>query len=190
MAQVKPEVNRSQIIREFVKKNPNSSVPEVVAALAKNGVEVSKNHVYIVISKMKEKKQQKRAEKAAAAPSSNGSISKNGLASGKAPSKSSAIHDVLKENRHLTANEVVSALAEKGISVTDGLVYFVKGQMKGKRGRKKKTSQVVASVATAVVSAPVSANGDAVKTILKIKGWASEVGGLKKLKGLVDALSE
>jgi len=84
------------------------------------------------------------------------------------------------------AKEVVSALAENGIGVTEGLVYFVKGQMKGKRGRKKKASQVVAPVATVAVSA----NGDAVKTILKIKGWASEVGGLTKLKGLVDALSE
>lgn len=178
MAQAKPEVNRSQIIRDFVKKNPTSPVPEIVAALAKNGVEVTKNHVYIVISKMKEKKQQKKAEKAAAAaPSSNG----------KAQSKSASVRAVLRENRHLTANEVVAALAEKGISVTDGLVYFVKGQMKGKRGRKKRTSQVDVQVATATV---VSANGDTVKTILKIKGWATEIGGLKKLKALVDALGE
>ncbi len=33
-------------------------------------------------------------------------------------------------------------------------------------------------------------SGDAVKTILKVKGWAAEIGGMKKLKALVDALSE
>jgi len=175
MAQFKPEINRSQIIRDFVAKNPKASIAEVVTALAENGVEVSKNHVYVVKAKMEAKKQRKRQEKAAASASGNGS---------KAPSKSSMVRDVLKENRKLTAKEVVAAMAEKGIDVTEGLVYFVKGQMKGKRGRRKKASQAVAPVA----AAPVSVNGDAVKTILKIKGWASEIGGMKKLKALVEAL--
>lgn len=96
------------------------------------------------------------------------------------PSKSAAIRDVLKANGKLTAKEVVSILAEKGIKVKEGLVYKVKGYMKGRKGRK----EIVATVAA------TTNNGDAVKTILKLKSWASEVGGLKKLKELVDALSE
>jgi hypothetical protein len=180
MAQSKPEINKSQSIRDYLRKNPKANVKEVVSALAEQGVTVTDNHVYGVKGKMELKKQQKRAAKAAAAPSGNGSVSK-------APSKSSAIHDVLKGNRHLTANEVVSALAEKGISVTDGLVYFVKGQMKGRR---KKVKQMVAQVAATTSTATPTSNADAVKTILKVKGWASEVGGMKKLKSLVDALSE
>ena len=99
------------------------------------------------------------------------------------PSKSAAIREVLKENRKLTAKEVVSALAAKGIQVTEGLVYFNKGKMKGRRGRRKKARQMVARVAA-------TGNTDPVATILKVKSWASELGGMKKLKALVDALTE
>jgi len=41
-----------------------------------------------------------------------------------------------------------------------------------------------------VSAATASGNGDAVKIILRVKTWATEVGGIKKLKALVDALSE
>jgi len=100
------------------------------------------------------------------------------------PSKSAAIRDVLMANGKLTAKEVVSVLAAKGIKVREGLVYGVKGYMKGRKGRRKKIRQMVATVAV------TTGDGDAVKTILKVKGWANEIGGLKKLKELVDALSE
>src|SRR5262245_8382703 len=99
------------------------------------------------------------------------------------PSKSAAIRDLLKENRRLTAKEVVSILAEKGVKVKEGLVYAVKGYMKGRKGRRRKARQMVENVAA-------TGNSDPVATILKVKGWATSVGGMKKLKALVDALSE
>jgi hypothetical protein len=55
--------------------------------------------------------------------------------------------------------------------------------MKELRGRRKKDRQMVANVAA-------TGNSDPVATILKVKRWANEVGGMKKLKALVDALSE
>ena len=73
--------------------------------------------------------------------------------------------------------------ADKGITVTTNQVYFIKGEMKGRR---KKAQKVVAEVAVATETT----SGDAVKTILKVKSWAAEIGGMKKLKALVDALSE
>ncbi len=189
MAQAKPEVNKSQAIRDFVTKNPTIPVSEVVIMLAERGVEVTKNHVYTVLGKMKAKKQEKAEAKAAAKESQAkeaATVSSNGSA--KAPSKSSAVRAILKGNRKMLAKDVVSALAEKGVTVTEGLVYFVKGQMKG---RKKKASQEVAQeVVVQVATAPVMSDGDAVKTILKVKGWATEIGGMKKLKALVEALSE
>jgi hypothetical protein len=97
--------------------------------------------------------------------------------------KSAAIREVLRENRKLSATEVVAALAAKGIRVKAGLVYFVKGHMKGRRGRRRKARRMAAEVVA------VRGNSDPVATILKVTGWASEVGGLKKLKALVDALS-
>jgi serine/threonine protein kinase len=99
------------------------------------------------------------------------------------PSKSAAIRDVLKANPKLTAKEVVATLAKKGLQVKEGLVYFVKGRMKGRKGRRKKARHMVEKVTA-------TGNSDPVATILKVKGWANEVGGLKKLKALVDALTE
>ena len=176
MAQQSPEINRSQIIRDFVKQNPTLSIAEVVTMLGERGVTVTKNHVYVVLGKMKAKKQQRRT----AAASGNGAVNAKNV------SKSSAVRTILKGNRKMMAKDVVFALAEKGIVVTEGLVYYVKGKMKGRGGRKK-TSQAVVQVAA---RASVSENGDALKTILKVKGWAAEVGGMKKLKALVEALSE
>lgn len=94
--------------------------------------------------------------------------------------KSEEIRKVVRANRKMKAKQVVSTLAERGIPVTDTLVYLVKSKMKGRR---KKAREAVASVAA-------TGNSDPLTTIRKIKQWANEVGGLKKLKALVDALSE
>ena len=106
------------------------------------------------------------------------------MAKKSAVSKSEEVRQFLKAHRRMKTKDVVAALGEKGIEVKPGLVYFIKGQLKGKRGRRKKARQMVARVA--------ARNGhlDPVNTILKVKGWASEVGGMKKLKALVEALSE
>jgi hypothetical protein len=97
--------------------------------------------------------------------------------------KSEEIRKLFKSNPTMPVSEVRSTLAAKGIKVSDNLVYFVKGKMKGRKGRRRKARQMVAKVAA-------TGNHDPVATIIKVKGWANEVGGLKKLKGLVDALSE
>src|SRR5882724_9996354 len=97
-------------------------------------------------------------------------------------SKSEEIRQLLKTNPMMAAQEAVAALAAKGIEVSDNLVYFVKGKIKG---RKKKAQQVVARVAeTNNVT-----KSDALATILKVEALATDVGGLKKLKALVEALS-
>ena len=97
--------------------------------------------------------------------------------------KSEEIRQLFRSNPKMPAKEVVATLAGRGIKVADTLVYYVKGKMKGRQGRHKRAQQMVANVAA-------TGNTDPVKTILKVKGWANEVGGLKKLKALVDALSE
>jgi hypothetical protein len=97
--------------------------------------------------------------------------------------KSEEIRQLLRANPKLSVKEIVETLAGKGIKVGDNLVYFVKGNMKGRQARRKKGRQMVANVAA-------TGDSDPVKTILKVKAWANEVGGMKKLKALVDALTE
>jgi hypothetical protein len=99
--------------------------------------------------------------------------------------KSEEIRKLLKANPQIGAKEAIAALGAKGIEVGDGLFYFVKGHIKGRKGRKKKAKQVVAKVAE-TTNVPKT---DALTTILKVKALANEVGGLKKLKALVEALS-
>ncbi len=100
-----------------------------------------------------------------------------------AVNKSEEIRQLLRANPKMPAKEIVSTLADKGIQVADALVYLVKGKMLGRKARRKKAHQMVARVAA-------TGNSDPVATILKVKGLANEVGGMKKLKALVDAMSE
>jgi hypothetical protein len=97
--------------------------------------------------------------------------------------KSEEIRQLLRANPKMPAKEVVSTLAGKGITVAETLVYFVRGKMKGRKGRRKKARQMVSKVAA-------TGNSDPVATILKVRRLAEEVGGIKKLKALVDVLSE
>jgi hypothetical protein len=104
--------------------------------------------------------------------------------------KSAAIRDVLTANPEIKATEAISLLAQSGIKAAPGLFYFIKGQMKGSKGRRRKVKR---TAATAMASGEVGAatrNGNVVSTIKKVKGLAADVGGLKKLKALVEALSE
>lgn len=100
--------------------------------------------------------------------------------------KSEEVRKLLQATPAISAKEVISTLGARGIKVTSSLFYFVKGKISGRKKRRRKAQKVIAQVAT---STP-SSNSDAVKTILKVKGWAAEVGGLKKLKALVEALAE
>ena len=55
--------------------------------------------------------------------------------------------------------------------------------MRGRKGRRRKARQMVEKVAA-------TGNTDPVATILRFRRLAGEVGGMKKLKALVDVLSE
>jgi hypothetical protein len=97
--------------------------------------------------------------------------------------RSEEIRKLLTANPDMPAKDVVATLGKRGIKITDSLVYLVRGRIRGRKGRRKKARQFVAKVAA-------TGNPDPVATVLKVKRWAGEVGGLKKLKALVDVLSE
>ena len=104
--------------------------------------------------------------------------------------KSAEIRELLKQNPEITASEAIATLGQKGIKIIPSMFYFNKGKLKGRKGRRIKARQMLANV-----TATMSANGptktsDVVATIIKVKHLAAEVGGLKKLKSLVEALGE
>jgi hypothetical protein len=100
--------------------------------------------------------------------------------------RSEEIRQLLKANPKIGPKEVAAKLAEKGIEVSSGLYYFVKGQMKGRKARKTRVQNTV----TKVAEATHVTRSDAVTTILKVKACAKDVGGMKNLKALVEALSD
>lgn len=73
--------------------------------------------------------------------------------------------------------------------MTEALVYFNKGKLKGKKARKQRVNKKVAMVAEKVAKVGVT-SGDTVSVILKVKKLASEVGGMGHLKAMVEALGE
>jgi hypothetical protein len=184
-AKTKATTTKSQAIRNYFKKNPKALAKDVIPALAKDGFAVTESHVYGIKGKMK--LTQRRKAKAVAA-SKNGSAAKlKASASKDAPSNSQIIREFLTDNPKASVDEIISTLAAKGTTVKKGLVYFVKGSMKSKKRRAKE------KVAKAMVTTTASSNGnavDALATIKQIKGLAAELGGLKSLKALVDALSD
>jgi hypothetical protein len=102
--------------------------------------------------------------------------------------KSAAIRDLIKQNPQITASEAIAALGATGIKVSQGLFYINKGRLKGLKGRRKKARQMVENVTATMGSNGPAKTSDVIGTILKVKHLAGEVGGLKKLRALIDAL--
>lgn len=100
--------------------------------------------------------------------------------------KSDEIRQLLKANPEITSREAITKLNEKGIAVSSALFYFVKGHSKGRKARKQRAEHAVETVARF----RHADRSEAVSTILKVKSWAHEVGGLKNLKALVEALCD
>ena len=146
----KPEVNKSEAIRNYYKSNPKAKTKEVVDALAKQGITVTVGLVTNVKSTHNKKQAAKRAAKKVAKTTA---ASPGAKTVEKKPevNRSQAIRDYLKANRKATAQDVVDALAKKGITVTVGLVTNVKSKSKKRR---RAVKQVVAAVAPTGIGVP------------------------------------
>jgi hypothetical protein len=116
MAKTKPEVNRSEAIREAYKTLPDAKAKEIVAHLKEKGIEVNEGLVYQVKKISKKKKPGRKPGKVAqakavvaapakiAAPSSNGRL---GVGASIAVAKAAAE----KVGGWATLKEIVDALA-------------------------------------------------------------------------------
>jgi len=97
--------------------------------------------------------------------------------------RSEEIRKLLKANPKMQIKDIKAALAEKNIKVADALIYHVKGRMKQQKIHR-------AHFKAAVNVASTNGSRDVLGTILKVKQLAAEIGGMKKLKALAEALSE
>ena len=137
----KPEVNKSEAIRDYYKLNPKAKTKDVVDALAKKGITVTTGLVTNVKSTHNKKQAAKRAAKKAAA--SPGAEAKT-VEKQPEVNKTEAVRDYLKQHRKASSDEVVESLKAQGITVSNSLVRNVKSKSKKRR---KAVKQVVAAVA-------------------------------------------
>jgi arginine repressor len=96
--------------------------------------------------------------------------------------RSQLIRDMATANRKLTNKEIVDQMAQKGHKVSQNLVYLVRAKM-GRKRRRQRRELAMARSRELGVQNPV-------QLILRVKELASDAGGLKQLKQLVDALAE
>jgi hypothetical protein len=98
--------------------------------------------------------------------------------------KSAEIRDLFAKNPDIKVRDLIATLGAKGIEVKPNLVYLIKGKLKGEERHPR------GNRGGAAKSAAASKSGDALATIMKVKKVADEVGGMRTLKALIDALSE
>jgi hypothetical protein len=98
---------------------------------------------------------------------------------GQAINKSAAIRDKLKLYPKASVKQIVSHLAQDNITVAPNLVYLIKAKQR-RKAVKQRRQRVTA--ATGIVN-PID-------VIVKAKSLARDVGGIERLKQLVEALAE
>ena len=91
--------------------------------------------------------------------------------------KSQVIREILAADPKADYKTVVERAAEKGAKVSQTMVYYVRSKL-GQAARKAKRAQSAANTRS-----PVELVG-------RVKKLASEVGGMKQLKQLVDLLAD
>src|SRR5262245_55630488 len=94
--------------------------------------------------------------------------------------KSAAIRELLERNPDMSAGEVVSTLDGRGIKVHSNLVYVLRQKMKS--GRKHRKGQPI--------HASTNSAANPVQLVRGIKELATQAGGMKQLKQLVEVMAE
>ena len=165
----KPEINRSQAIRDYFTANPKAKAQEVVDALAKQGITVSAGLVRIIKSKHNQKQAAKRAAKKAAKAPATSHPTAEAPVKAKQPegNKTQAVREYLKAHKRAKTSEVVKALGEQGVTVSASYISSIKAKRKTRRTAVEK---VVAAVAPTGIGVPEI---KAAMTFLKAVGTMS-----------------
>jgi transcription initiation factor TFIIIB Brf1 subunit/transcription initiation factor TFIIB len=112
------------------------------------------------------------------------------VAKSKDINKSEEVRKVLQEQPDLKARQIVDLLAEQGVTVQRSQVYAVmrslgKSPRKGRPGRRR--GRPAGSTSAAASASVASVNP--VTIITRIKDLASQVGGMKHLRELMEVLA-
>jgi hypothetical protein len=184
MAEV-AEVNKSQAIRDYLKKNKKAMPLDVVAALKEQGIEVTAgmvSNVKLRMSKGKPGRRKTRTVEVKAAK--KGRPKKAKLERG---GKAQAIRDTFEVvGKDARPVDVIATLAARGITVSSAQVTTIRQELGGKRRGRRKSK-----IARQVVQP--STNGVAMLSIdhlVAAQKLAKQVGGIDVAKKALEALSK
>lgn len=101
---------------------------------------------------------------------------------GDASNKSQAIRDIYTADPKADTKTVKARLEEQGIEASPALIYYIRGKL-GKARRRAKRAEATESIHR-------TTGRDPIDVVLRVKNLANDVGGIRHLKKLVDALAE
>ena len=165
---VKPAgVNKSQAIRDYCHQHPGAKSKEVSAALAERGIHVSENFVNQVKYKV-------------ALNNSRAKRKKGNVRGTERGEKSRAIREYFGGHPEATPRQVVQALEEQGVSVTEGLVSNIKYSLR-RNGSDGKAPRVSKAPLTGSLS---------FEQLAQAKRLAAAFGGIEQAKHALDLLAQ
>jgi hypothetical protein len=100
----------------------------------------------------------------------------------KSATKADLIRRILAADPKTPTKEVVDQLAGKGVKVSPNHVYIIKSKLKMKKRRQKREKAVAVSQSAGIHNPAMA--------VTKVRELASQLGGMRILKQLVDVLSE
>jgi hypothetical protein len=101
---------------------------------------------------------------------------------GDGTNKADMVREILAHNPKATVKEVQKMMAERGLTVSENHVYFIRSKLRDQKNRRKRAAAAETTRATGMPN-PATA-------VSKVKALARELGGLRNLKQLVDVLAE
>jgi arginine repressor len=166
------KVNRAELIRNTAKVMGKTVRPmDIIAALKKQGVVVTNQQVYKTLKKAGFRRKS-QGKKTAAATSNAGEMS-----------KAQRIRDVAKAlGKKVRPRDVISELAQAGISVSSAQVSTTlrdAGYRRRRRGRK-----------AAAVAAPASGNGLNLDALIAAKALIQKVGSVEAAEEALRAMKK
>jgi hypothetical protein len=93
--------------------------------------------------------------------------------------KSAMVREILERDPKTPVKEIVKTITDQGVKIAPSMVYYIKSMMK--RAKRRQVRQQVAKS---------TGNANTVALVRRVKDIAHEVGGMQKLRELVEILAQ
>jgi arginine repressor len=174
---------KSDLVREYLRSNPDATANEIMASLRAQGVSLATAHKVRYLEGLKRGGRGRKPSRAGTTASSQPTESARGT-------KANAIRDVAQTmTQPVRPRDVVAALAGQGITVSRTQVSQVLTSMgmRRRRGGRKGASRREGAAARSAT--PTTSQAFSLDALIAAKKLANQLGGISAAKQAVDALA-